>query len=387
MPMRVRAFLTAALVAIGGSGVLIVSTMGRDQLERIALVNEDAGPIGHRIIDALAGTGRFAIESPKSGGHPRPLYGATIVLSPDLSASIGSVTSSDPRRARLEVEIDPRADEARVDNAVAEVTSHVRLEGIRETLSTVRAARELIGQASLTTRVLRAGVDDAVGTSQQFRADADHMLTSLGQAKRRALEVQSQVAELDTVAGELGSRLEEVAAALDRTGVTVGQLIDGTSQVNAGLAQAVPALRSLPFAQDPAVAPIITKLEALQALAAQTDDQVYGFAKLAGVPVEPETRLSALVSDAVARLTNTRDELNASVEFARSVPKLADEGATQLIAAQRQLDNGLTKMGTVLGNLDELTAGALSALPEPGREMDAIAAVVDQPVDIVRTQV
>jgi putative membrane protein len=384
--MRVRASLALALAAIGGSGVLVVSTTERGgELQQIALVNEDAGPIGERIVAALRDTGRFVVETPNSSNATRSAHGATIILLPDLSATVGSLASNQPRRARLELRADPEADPARVDSALAEVTSQVRLEGIRETLSTVRAARELIGQAQLTTRVLRAGVDDAAGTSDRFRKDADHMLSSLTQAKRRANQIQSQIAELDAVADDLGGRLIDVAGALDRTGVTVGQIVAATSQLNAGLSQVVPALRSLPFAHDPAVAPIITKLEALQGLAAQTDEQLYGFAGLAGVPVSPDTRISTLVSEGAAKLSSTRAELNASVDFARDVPRLADEGAAQLISAQQQLDDGLRKMGTVLGNLDKLTSNALSALPEPGRGIDAIAAVVDQPVDVVRT--
>jgi putative membrane protein len=381
--MRARSFLAAALLAVGSSGVFVAYDVSHGEPDQIALVNDDAGPIGNRIVEALRPTGRFLIEEDSNSAN-RSRYAARIVLPGDLTNAVSSVTSGEPRRARLEVLVDPDADSARVDNALEEVTSHIRIEGVRETLATVRAARDLIGQASLTTRVLRAGVNDAADTSERFRADADHMLASLTQAKRRATEIQTRVDELNTMVDELGSRLERVSTTLDKTGVTVGHLVDGAMQVSAGLNQAVPALRSLPFAHDPALAPIIANLEALQDLAQQTGDQVYGFADLAGIAVGPATRVSTLVRDGVVRLSSARDELKASVAFARQVPKLADEGARQLIAAQRQLDDGLGKMRTVLGNLDQLTSDALSALPEPGRDTQAIAAIVDNPVEIER---
>ena len=377
-----RAALLVVFVAMGVSGGVIVDQSRGAAPAMIAVVNSDTGRLGAKIIENLQLKSGYWVDT-TSSDVATGAFAATITLPANLTASLESIATRDSGPVQLSIDVDERADARLVAEATNTLEDQVRVAGIRESLATVRVARDLIGQASLTTRVLLAGIEDAVDTSRQFKGDASRMLASLHSVQSRATEVGEQVSRLDNSAEQLGSSMQRLITVLDDTGLTVGQVLDGAAKVSSGLGEVLPILRSSPFAADPAVSAAIDKLSGLREIASQTSDQLDGAAQISGTVLTPDTPVSVLMRDGMKSLSSARRELNDSANFAKQVPGMVDAGTTRLMDAQRQFDSGLGKMHTVLGNLDELTRRALAALPQQGDELNRFAAFIDAPVELV----
>ncbi|MFI6171213.1 hypothetical protein ACIBCN_30840 [Nocardia sp. NPDC051052] len=378
--------LAVALVSVGALGAGLTACSRSDHGPTgIALVNADAGPTGAKVIKALQDAGGYEWTAAKPGEASTDDYAAVITLPADLTESMGTLAGTQPRRAKVTVDTHRGADSDLVNGAVTEVTHRVGAAGVDAALSAVGQARSQMTQAQFTAQLLKAGVSAAAAGTEQFSSGAGQLLGFLNFAKEGSAQLTSAIALLNSTVDGATAQANQLAAALDSTGITIAQVEQTANTVSSGLDQILPPLRALPFADDPALADIIKKLEALHGISGQAGSQLSGLGSLVGGAVDPNTDLGTLLHTVVDRLTSASAQLNEGAKLATDLPRLADEGGTQLVSAISQLTGGVTQLQTIVGNLSAQTDKAVEALPQrSSAQQSALALALTDPVEVVR---
>ncbi|MFB8001983.1 hypothetical protein [Nocardia sp. NPDC056000] len=349
----------------------------------VALINGDTGPTGAKIARALQDSGTREWDVVDSASTDD--YAVIITLPTELSADIASLGTDKPQRAQVTVTTNDRADANIVNDAVNDVTKKISASGLDTLFASMNSARGKLQQVSMTSTLLSAGVQAAADGAQQFGSGADEMLAFLDQAKAGAGQITSAITELNTTVGAATKQANDLGTALDSTGVTVGQVSQAADQLSSGINAIVPLLQGLPFAGDPQLASIITQLQGLQVVANQAGGQLNGVGDLVGTTVTPETRIGQLLHDGATRLGDASAQLNQGGQLAASIPALADQGKTQLVAALNALTSGVSQLQAVTTTLGNQATQALNALPQRGvPQQSAIASALTDPVEIVR---
>ncbi|WP_460699341.1 YhgE/Pip domain-containing protein [Nocardia thraciensis] len=378
----VVAVLLIAGAATGGALWLRQSTHAP---AGIAIVNADTGTTGAKIVKGLqdGGIHDWTVAAPHQLSTDD--YAAVVTLPADLSSSLATLASAKPQRAQVTVDTNAHADANLVNDAVNEVTRRISAAGVDQALAAVTTARGSVQQVAFTTQLLGAGVQLAADASGQFTGGADEMLGFLNTAKDGAGQLTSGIDQLNSALGAATTQANSLAGALDATGVTIGQVSGTATALSTGLHQVLPLIRALPFADDPGLADITGKLEALQGISSQASTQLAGFAQLTGSSTDPNTPVSALLRDAATRLSEAGAQLNQGAQLARQVPQLADQGAAQLTGAIQALTGGVQQLQQIVSNLNTQTGNALNALPvRSSNQQSAIATNLSDPVEIVR---
>ncbi|MEU7217724.1 YhgE/Pip domain-containing protein [Nocardia iowensis] len=380
------ALLAVGLVAAGALGAGITACGRSDGGPTgIALVNADAGPTGARVVQALKEAGGYEWAAVKADEASTDDYAAVITLPADLTESMGTLAGPQPRRAKVTVTTNKDADAELVNGAVSEVTHRVGASGVDAALAAVGQARSQMSQVQFTAQLLKAGVNTAAAGTEQFSSGADQLLGFLNFAKEGSAQLTSAIALLNSTVDGAAEQANQLASALDSTGITIAQVEQTANTVSSGLDQILPLLRALPFANDPALADIIKKLEALQGISGQAGSQLTGLGALVGGAVDPNTDLGTLLRTVVDRLTSASAQLNEGAKLAEGLPKLADEGGAQLVSAITQLTGGVTQLQTIVNNLSTQTDKAVAALPQrSSAQQSALALALTDPVEIVR---
>ncbi|MBF6334194.1 YhgE/Pip domain-containing protein [Nocardia transvalensis] len=378
--------LVVAVVALGAIGGGLVWWLRPESAPTgIALVNNDTGPTGAKVVKALQAGGGHDWQAVQASDADTSEYAAVITLPADLSSSVGSLATAQPHRAQVTVATNKHADANLVNDAVNQVTQRISAAGVDETLAAITTARGSVQQVAFTTQMLGAGVQMAGQASDRFGGGAGQMLGFLNTAKNGASQLTSGIGQLNDALTAATSQANSLASALDATGVTIGQVNQSATAVTTGLDQVLPLLRSLPFAGDPRLADVIGKLDALRGISGQASSQLSGFAQLTGSSTDPNTPVGTLLRDAANRLTAAGAQLNQGAELAKQVPQIADQGASQLTAAMQALTGGVAQLQQIVSNLTTQTGKALNALPaRSSNQQSAIATNLSNPVDVVR---
>ncbi|MFF0493076.1 hypothetical protein ACFYTQ_28960 [Nocardia sp. NPDC004068] len=378
-------FVTA-VVAVGAlAGGLVWWLRPAAAPTALALVNDDTGPTGARVVQALRADGTHEWHAVRAADASTDRYAAVVTLPADLSSSVDSLATARPHRARLTVATNRDADPNLVNDAVNQVTQRIGAAGVDGALAAMSSARGSMQQAAFTTQLLGAGVNLAADASAQFGGGAQQMLGFLDTAKSGASQLTSGIGQLNDALTAATAQANSLAATLDATGLTLGQIDATANTVTTGLDQVLPLLRALPFASDPRLADAIAKLDALHGVSSQAGTQLAGFAQLTGSGTDPGTPVGTLLRDAAARLSAAGAQLNQGAALAAQVPQLADQGASQLTGALAALSGGVTQLQQIVANLSAQTGKALDALPaHSGSAQTAIATNLSNPVDVVR---
>ncbi|MEU7630923.1 hypothetical protein AB0C34_13190 [Nocardia sp. NPDC049220] len=380
------ALLAVALVVSGsvGAGISGCSRSDRSPIG-IALVNADTGPTGERVVEALRESGGYEWTVAKPGEASTADYAAVITLPTDLTESMATLAGVQPKRAKVTVATHADADVTLVNGAVGAVTHRIGAAGVDAALAAVSQARSQMSQVQFTTQLLSAGVNTAVAGAGQFSSGAEQMLGFLDFAKKGSTQLTSAIALLNSTVAGATSQANQLAAALDSTGVTIAQVEQTASAVGGGLDQILPLLRALPFADDPALADIIGKLEALRDVSGQAGSQLTGLGSLVGDAVDPNTDLGTLLRTVVDRLSSASTQLAAGAKLAEGLPQLAEQGGAQLVSAVSQLTAGVSQMQSIVNNLSTQTDKAVATLPQrSSTQQSALALALTDPVEIVK---
>ncbi|MBL1077673.1 hypothetical protein JK358_25045 [Nocardia sp. 2] len=372
--------LLAAAVGAGAVGYL---RWAADAPTGIALINGDTGPMGAKIVTALQDSGSREWEAVDEASTAD--YAAVITLPTDLSSSITSLATDQPQRAQVTVATNDRADPYLVNDAVNEVTRRISAAGLDSLFATMNSARGSISQVAFTSQLLSAGVNAAAEGAGQFESGADQMLAFLESAKSGASQLTSGIDALNATLTAATTQANELATALDSTGVTIGQVSQAANGLSSGLNIVLPLLRGLPFAGDPQLANAIGQLEGLQVVANQATSQLAGFGELTGTVVTDDTQIGQLLRDAASRLGDAAAQLNQGAALAESIPSIADQASTQLLAAMTALTSGVSQLQSVTTTLGQQATQALNTIPQRGvAQQSVIATALTDPVDIVR---
>ncbi|MEU5407585.1 hypothetical protein [Nocardia asteroides] len=381
---RARMVCLVAAVALTGGG--IAACAGGDRAPTgFALVDADTGPTGARVAKAVQDAGGYEWTLAKPGEVDPADYAAVITLPADLTSSMATLATPNPQRAKITVTAHDGADEGTVNGAVAAVTHRIGASGVDAALTAVSQARNQMTSVQFTAQLLSAGVDAAAGSADQFSGGAQEMLGFLDFAKQGAGELTSAIDLLNRTVDGATTQAGQLADALGATGLTIAGVERSATALSTGLDQILPLLRALPFAGDPQLADIITKLEALRGISGQAGTQLTGLADLTGAAVDPNTDLGTLLRTVVARLDSARVQLSQGAELAKGLPALAEQGGTQITSAISQMTTGVTALQTIIGNLNTQTGKALEALPARGQsQTTALALALTDPVEIIR---
>lgn len=385
-PARWALFAVAVLTAGALGGAITACTRSSSAPSGIALVNADTGPTGARIAQAVQQEGGgYEWTVGKPGEINADDYAAVITLPADLTESMGTLASAQPKRAKVTVDTHKGADTNLVNGAVNTVTHRVGAAGVDAALAAVAQARTQMTSVQFTTQLLNAGVNAAAAGADQFSSGADQLLGFLSFAKEGSAQLTSAIALLNSTVSGAAAQANQLASALDSTGVTIGQVQQTANTVSGGLDQVLPLLRALPFAGDPQVTDIIGKLEGLRNVSGQAGSQLNGLGELVGSAVDPSTDLGTLLRTVVDRLTGASAQLAAGAELAEGLPQLADQGGAQLVSAIGQLTGGVTQLQQIVTNLSTQTDKAVAALPQrSASQQSALALALTDPVEIVR---
>ncbi|MGW6426801.1 hypothetical protein ACWF82_29370 [Nocardia sp. NPDC055053] len=381
---RTRVACLVAAVALTGGGIAACAGAG-DTPTGFALVNADTGPTGDRVAAAVREAGGYEWTVAKPGEIDPADYAAVITLPADLTSSMATLASPEPKRAKVTVTAHDGADEGTVNGAVAAVTHRIGASGVDAALAAVSQARNQMTSVQFTAQLLSAGVNAAAGSADQFSGGAQEMLGFLDFAKQGAGELTSAIELLNQTVDGAAAQANQLADALGATGVTIAGVERSATALGTGLDQILPLLRALPFANDPQLADIITKLEALRGISSQAGTQLTGLAELTGAAVDPNTDLGTLLRTVVARLNSARDQLTQGAELAKGLPALAEQGGAQITSAIEQMTTGVGALQNIVGNLNTQTGKALEALPARGTAQNsALALALTDPVEVVR---
>lgn len=378
---RLLCFVTALALA-GGA----VACAGTDAAPTgIALVNADSGPTGERVSKAVRDAGGYEWTVAGPGEIDAGDYAAVITLPADLTASMATLATAEPQRAKVTVTTHDGADLNTVNGAVDAVTHRIGASGVDAALAAVSQARNQMTSVQFTAQLLSAGVNAAADGADQFSGGAEELLGFLDYAKEGAGQLTSAIALLDQTVDGAAKQANQLADALGATGVTIAGVQGSAAALGSGLDQILPLLQALSFAGDPQLAEIITKLQALRAVSHQAGTQLDGLSELTGAAVDPNTDLGTLLRTVVARLNSARDQLTQGAELAKGLPTLAEQGGAQLVSAVEQLTGGVGALQNIVGNLNTQTGKALEALPPRGQsQQSALALALTDPVEVVR---
>ncbi|WP_431963847.1 hypothetical protein [Nocardia sp. bgisy134] len=381
------ALLAVGIVTAGAIGGGLTACAGPGSgPSGIALVNADTGPTGARIVQALEQDGAgYQWTMAKPGETDPDDYAAVITLPADLTQSMGTLAGPQPQRAIVTVAAHDNADGDLVNGAVQAVTHRIGATGVDTALAAVAQARSQLTGVQFTAQLLGAGVNAAASGADQFSAGADQLLGFLDFARSGSAQLTSAIAMLNDTIDGAAVQANQLAEALDSTGITIAQVQQTAGTVSTGLDQILPLLRALPFAHDPALADIIGKLDALRAVSGQAGSQLDGLDLLVGGAVDPNTDLGALLRTVVGRLQSASAQLNEGAKLAEGLPQLAEQGGAQLVDAIGQLTGGVTQLQQIVTNLNTQTGKAMEALPmRSTTQQSAIALALTDPVEIVR---
>ncbi|MFC6009811.1 hypothetical protein [Nocardia lasii] len=380
-----RARLLCLVTAVALAGGAVACTAKDSAPTGIALVNADTGPTGERVVKAVQDAGGHEWTVAKPGEIDANDYAAVITLPADLTASMATLATQEPRRAKVTVTTHDNADADAVNGAVDAVTHRIGAAGVDAALAAVSQARNQMTSVQFTAQLLGAGVNAAADGANQFSGGADQLLGFLDYAKQGAGQLTSAIELLNQTVDGAAKQATQLADALSVTGVTIAGVQNSATALGAGLDQILPLLKGLPFAGDPQLADIITKLEALRGVSTQAGTQLDGLSELTGAAVDPNTDLGTLLRTVVARLNAARDQLTQGAELAKGLPTLAEQGGAQLVSAIEQLTGGVGALQNIVGNLNTQTAKALEALPPRGQsQQSALALALTDPVEVVR---
>ncbi|APE33134.1 hypothetical protein BOX37_03190 [Nocardia mangyaensis] len=381
---RLRLLCLATAVLLAGGAV--AACAGPDSAPTgIALVNADTGPTGERVVKAVQDAGGYEWTVAKPGEIDAGDYAAVITLPADLTSSMATLATLDPQRAKVTVTTHDGADQGTVNGAVDVVTHRIGASGVDAALAAVSQARNQMTSVQFTAQLLNAGVNAAAAGADQFSGGAEEMLGFLDFAKEGAGQLTSAIELLNQTVDGAAKQADQLADALDATGVTIAGVQNSAAALGAGLDQILPLLHALPFAGDPQLADIITKLEALRGVSNQAGTQLDGLSELTGAAVDPNTELGTLLRTVVDRLNSARDQLTQGAELAEGLPALAEQGGAQLVSAIEQLTGGVGALQNIVGNLTDQTGKALDALPPRGQaQQSALALALTDPVEVVR---
>ncbi|MEV6216146.1 hypothetical protein [Nocardia sp. NPDC051833] len=380
---RTRLVCLVAAVALAGGGIAACAGTS-DAPTGFALVNADTGPTGERVAKAVQDAGGYEWTVAKPGEIDAADYAAVITLPADLTASMATLATPEPKRAKVTVTAHDGADEKVVNGAVAAVTHRIGASGVDAALAAVAQARNQMTSVQFTAQLLNAGVNAAADGAAQFSGGAQEMLGFLDFAKQGAGELTSAIALLNQTVDGATKQANQLADALGATGVTIAGVERSATALSTGLDQILPLLRALPFATDPQLADIITKLEALRGISSQAGAQLTGLADLTGAAVDPNTDLGTLLRTVVTRLDSARTQLTQGAELAEGLPALAEQGGTQITSAIEQMTTGVGALQTIVGNLNTQTGKAIEALPTRSpTQNSALALALTDPVEVV----
>lgn len=381
---RARVACLVAAVALAGGG--IAACAGQDSAPTgIALVNADTGPTGERVAKAVQDAGGYEWTVAEPGEIDAADYAAVITLPADLTASMATLATPEPKRAKVTVSTHEDADRDTVNGAVDAVTHRIGASGVDAALAAVSQARNQMTSVQFTAQLLNAGVNAAADGASQFSGGAQEMLGFLDYAKQGAGQLTSAIELLNQTVDGAAKQATQLADALGATGVTIAGVQRSAAALGTGLDQILPPLKALPIANDPQLADIIFKLEALRGVSNQAGAQLDGLSELTGAAVDPNTDLGTLLRTVVDRLNSARDQLTQGAELAKGLPTLAEQGGAQLLSAVEQLTGGVGALQNIVGNLTTQTGKALDALPPRGTAQNsALALALTDPVEVVR---
>ncbi|MEU8897954.1 hypothetical protein [Nocardia sp. NPDC048505] len=386
-----RSRLAVLVISVLGAGALggTVTACGLldgDPPTGIALINADTGPTGARVVQALQQDGRgYTWTMAPPGAADTADYAAVITLPADLTTAVGSLAGAQPTRAKVTVAAHEDADSALVDGAATQVSRLIGATGVDAALAAVAQARTQLSSVQFTAQLLSAGVNSAAASADQFGSGAQEMLGFLEYAKSGSAQLTSAIQILNDTVDGAALQANQLAAALDSTGVTIGQVQQSATAVSTGLDQILPMLRALPFAGDPAVADIIARLDGLRTVSGQAGTQLAGLDLLVGGAVDPNTDLGTLLRTVVGRLQGASAQLNEGAKLAEGLPQLAEQGGAMVTSAISQLTTGVTQLQTIVDNLNTNTGKAMAALPlRSTAQQSALALALTDPVEIVR---
>ncbi|MFD6218680.1 YhgE/Pip domain-containing protein, partial [Nocardia salmonicida] len=333
---------------------------------------------------AVQDAGGYEWTVAKPGEIDEDDFAAVITLPADLTASMATLATPEPKRAKVTVTSHEGADANTVNGAVDVVTHRIGASGVDAALAAVSQARNQMTSVQFTAQLLSAGVNAAADGASQFSGGAEQMLGFLDYAKEGAGQLTSAIELLNQTVDGAAKQATQLADALGATGVTIAGVQAGAAAMGSGLDQILPLLKALPFAGDPQLADIITKLEALRGVSNQAGTQLDGLSELTGAAVDPDTDLGTLLRTVVARLNSARDQLTQGAELAKGLPTLAEQGGAQLLSAVEQLTGGVGALQNIVGNLNTQTGKALEALPPRGQsQQSALALALTDPVEVV----
>ncbi|WP_028476137.1 membrane protein [Nocardia sp. CNY236] len=350
----------------------------------IALVDTDSGPTGSQVVASLQAAGGYewTVTAPNAANVED--YAAVIVLPTDLTESLGTLASTQPKRAEVIVRTHDEVDADHVAGAVTEVRRHIGAVGVDAALAAATHARSQMSQIQFTAQLLGMGVDAAAAGAEQFSSGAAQLLDFLDFAKEGSAQLSSAIAMLNSTVDGAAAQAHQLADALDSTDITIAQVEQTADTVSGGLDEILPLLHATPFADDPILVDVIAKLEALRAVSDQAGSQLTELGSLVGGAVDPDTDLGTVLRTVVDRLTSASAQLSEGAKLAEDLPQLAEQGGAQLVDAIGQLTDGVGQLQKVVANLTTQTDKAVAALPQrTGAQQSKLALALTDPVEII----
>ncbi|MGL4307232.1 MAG: YhgE/Pip domain-containing protein [Mycobacteriaceae bacterium] len=233
--------LTGAILIAAGSYFWIRANSTSD-VPLIALVNTDNGataegkPInaGDQVVRALQQSTDFRWEVVSQEEADSTAYFASVTISPSFSTSIESLTSSTPKQAELFITYNGRGsteDEATINRLISTISQETGTAGIKDLLNGVSSARAKLQQVLLTAQLLAAGVNAADSQAQQALSGVKDLLPYLETARQGAHQLVSVADQVSTLVHAAEGPTAQLTDRLTELGITVGQVNDGTKNI------------------------------------------------------------------------------------------------------------------------------------------------------------
>ncbi|MFH5232305.1 hypothetical protein [Antrihabitans spumae] len=378
MRNKLTAITGITAIAMGGLGWYFYSEYHSTE-SVIALVNEDTGPTGDRVIDALLGSTTAPTGYSWADGRTDDIGAAavTVYLPTDLSDAMASFDTAAPQRAVVTVDV---GDTDLGAQASAAVIDQIRRQGIDTALQSISTARSTLSQLKLGTQFLNAGVGAANSGVGQFSTGVTGLIGYLDAARDGSGQLSAAIDELAGVVGGATAQADELAATLSSTGVTIGETTTRANELATGVDTTLAILRTLP--PSPELNGAIETLTGVRNTAQQVGDQLGTVSTSLGDSVDPSTDLGALLQVVVGQLTSATTQLSDGAnQLTAGLDQLATEGGAQLTDASTQLTDGIGQLTQLSGSLATQVDKGIAGLPTSSATTQ-LAATVNDPVAV-----
>ncbi len=367
----------------------------------VALVIDDEGAtingtdrnVGDEVADELVAGANFqwhvVDDATATAGIDSGEFDFAVEVPADFSASIASITSNDPRTARIVL----RTNDA--NNYLASTIGTQAVEKIRTTV-----AQKIVREGGLTLL-------DALATVRVHLAEAadgaQQLVDGLSTAHDGSAQLASGSAQLADGTAALQSGAAQLADGTSQIADNLVTLSDGAAQVSAGTAQLAGVADRVGAASTEAIAlvpqaraDIQTRLEAAGLTPEQIADVLAALDPISSKLVDVDQRVQAAVSD-IDRLDNGAGQVaSGSAQLATGARTAADgaaalstgavtaaQGAAQLSTGAAALDSGLATLQTGAQTLQTGLADGVQQLPDTDEATRQLqAATLSAPVDV-----